>query len=373
MVEKNKNNFLKKAFNTSVLQKSRMQWVDYLRGIAIILVVYRHVLLGIQDSGIKTPTILETANMVFFSFRMPLFFILSGIFINGSLKKRTIKQFITDKFEGLLYPYFIWVFIQITLQILLSKYTNASRSFIDYSYIFYQPANLDQFWYLPALFNATIIYVLIKTQLKAKWWMLLLIAIGFYYLSPHVQYASSMLSDWMEFFIFFAIGDIISAAFFHPITQKILKNPYTLLVLIPIFGITQYFYLSNVQPYDPLMRGHLIFLLIALIGCFSMTVLAFRLQHWNILTFLRVLGFHSLYIYVMHVMIAAFVRAICTRVFGIHNSVLLLMIGIFFGVTIPVMIYNLLIKDNVGWFLFTFRKKKQNIETERPLKPAIAH
>jgi fucose 4-O-acetylase-like acetyltransferase len=362
--------FFSKAFNLPVLEKSRMQWVDYLRGIAIVLVVYRHVLLGIQDSGIATPRGLETANMIFFSFRMPLFFILSGIFISGSLKKRTVKQFVTDKFEGLLYPYFIWVFIQITLQIILSKYTNASRSFIDYTYILYQPAKLDQFWYLPALFNATIVYVLIKEKLKATWWMQLIFGICFYYLSPRLQF-SSMLADWMEFYIFFALGDIISVLFFKPATQNFLKSPYTLLLLIPVFGITQFFYLSYVHPYDPLMRGHLIFLLIALIGCLSMTVLAFKLQTWNILKFLRVLGFHSLYIYVMHVMIAALSRAVCTRFLGIHNPEILLPVGIFFGVTIPVMVYNLFIYNNTFWFLFLFRRKKKNTSTVSEKTPAV--
>jgi fucose 4-O-acetylase-like acetyltransferase len=74
-----------KAFNLSVLQKSRLQWVDYLKGIAILMVVYRHVLLGIERSNIHIPDSLVNANMVFYSFRMPLFFILSGMFISSSI------------------------------------------------------------------------------------------------------------------------------------------------------------------------------------------------------------------------------------------------------------------------------------------------
>ena len=76
---------LARLFNTSILTKSRYPWVDYLRGIAIMLVVYRHVLIGIQRSNLSVPQVLEDANMLFFSFRMPLFFILSGIFISGSI------------------------------------------------------------------------------------------------------------------------------------------------------------------------------------------------------------------------------------------------------------------------------------------------
>jgi uncharacterized membrane protein YcfT len=116
------------------------------------------------------------------------------------------------------------------------------------------------------------------------------------------------------------------------------------------------------------------FLAIALIGCLSMFVLAFRLQTWNILRFLRVLCFHSLFIYVMHVIVAAFVRSILTRYFGLHNPEILLLCGIIAGVTIPVIVYNLLIKDNVGWFLFSLRKpqKKQPGPSGPGSGPAVA-
>jgi fucose 4-O-acetylase-like acetyltransferase len=170
--------WISKAFNTSILEKNRLAWVDYLRGIAILLVVYRHVLLGLEHTNLVIPASLVNANMIFYSFRMPLFFILSGIFINGSIARRPLKKLIFTKFENLLYPYLVWSFIQVTLQILLSQFTNSNRTVLDYTYILYQPRALDQFWYLPALFNATIVYLLIKTKLHAPNWLQLLIGFG---------------------------------------------------------------------------------------------------------------------------------------------------------------------------------------------------
>jgi fucose 4-O-acetylase-like acetyltransferase len=340
-----------KAFNLPVLKENRWPWVDYLRGIAIILVVYRHVLIGIERSGISIPVSLVDANMIFFSFRMPLFFILSGIFINSSIAKRTIKQLIFIKFENLLYPYLIWSFLQITVQILFSNFTNANRSLIDYTYILYQPRNLDQFWYLPALFNTTIIYILIKTKLKAPIWLQFIFGLIFYFLSPYIL-DISMISDWMQFYIFFALGDAISKFFFKDSTQRFLKRELTFLFIIPIFILTQIYYLNyNI--------GQLEFLLIALIGCLSMFVVAFQMQRWNILAILRVFGYHSLYIYVMHVFAAAFARIIMEHLLGIYDPVILLITGIFFGITIPVIFYNLLIKDNILWFLFSLRKRHE--------------
>ena len=347
---KTKKNFLHrvlaKAFNTAILQKDRMAWVDYLRGIAILLVVYRHVLLGLQRSDLTVPQALVSANMVFYSFRMPLFFILSGIFIGGSILKRSLGRLIYIKFENLLYPYLIWSFIQVSLQILLARYTNADRTLRDYLLILYQPRGLDQFWYLPALFNTTVLYLVIKVKLHPPAWTQLALGGVLYFLSPWCQ-AISMISDPMEFYIFFALGDTVSNLFFHEKTQAFLKNPYTLLGVTPVFVATQIYYLSRPQV------NQIEFLLIALIGCFSMFVLAFRLQELRLAPFLRVLGFHSLFIYVMHVIIAAFTRVVLTRALGLHQPVLLLILGITVGVTLPVIIYNLWIKDNFLWFLMT--------------------
>jgi fucose 4-O-acetylase-like acetyltransferase len=344
-----------RAFNTSVLLKSRLAWVDYLRGIAIVLVVYRHVLLGIQNSGMTLPPAYLNANIMFFSFRMPLFFILSGIFISGSLSRKSLGRIIYSKFELLLYPYLIWATVQITLQISASAYTNAHRTGFDYLYIFYQPKDIDQFWYLPALFNSTVVYLLTKTKLKLHGWMQILLGLVLYFLSPFCRQVS-MMSDWMEFYIFFAIGDTFSTYFFHDKFQAFLKNRYTLPALLPVFLITQFYYLHLyiTSPGNDVNLG--LFLPIALFGCLTMCALAYRLQAWNILRFLRVLGYHSLYIYVMHVIVAAFVRVLLTRVFGLHEPIALLFIGIALAATLPVMIYNLFIFEKPLFFLFALHR-----------------
>jgi fucose 4-O-acetylase-like acetyltransferase len=362
-----KSSLVAKAFNLPLLTIQRLAWVDYLKGIAILLVVYRHVLIGIQRSVANAqahgsdiadvPAYLERANMIFFSFRMPLFFILSGIFISGSLAKRTLRQVLGIKFENLMYPYFIWVFLQVTLQIVLSANTNSNRSLIDYTYIFYQPRALDQFWYLPALFNTTAIYLLVKTYLKPPAWGQLLVGAALYFFSPLVHNIS-MIADWMEFYIFFALGDAIATFFFRDTTQRFLSNPYSLLLITPIFFLTQVWYLAH--PTEP---GKADFLAIALIGCLSMFIFSFRMQSWNILSFLRIIGYHSLYIYVTHVFIAGLSRIVFTKFLHINNPFVLLLSGILFGITIPIIFYNLLVVDGPLWFLFSYHKHKRQPRT----------
>ncbi|HLI93348.1 MAG TPA: acyltransferase, partial [Puia sp.] len=281
-----------RAFNTAVLQKNRLAWVDYLRGIAILLVVYRHVLLGIQNSGYVLPAAYLNANIMFFSFRMPLFFILSGIFISGSLARKSLGRIVYSKFELLLYPYLIWATVQITIQIFASHYTNANRTAFDYLYIFYQPEKIDQFWYLPALFNSTIVYLFTKTKLNLRGWMQLLLGLTLYFLSPLCSQVS-MMSNWMEFYIFFAIGDTMSTFFFREKVQAFLNHRFTFPALFPVFLLTQFYYLHLYLTSPNNIVPLYLFLPIALFGCLTMCTLAYRLQSWNVLRFLRVLGYHS--------------------------------------------------------------------------------
>ncbi|HEU4472171.1 MAG TPA: hypothetical protein VFR58_13860, partial [Flavisolibacter sp.] len=211
--------------------------------------------------------------------------------------------------------------------------------------------------------------LLTKVRLGVGPRLQLLIGTGLYFLGPYCREVS-MMSDWMEYYIFFAIGDAITGFFFRPSTQQFLKNAWVFLLAIPVFALTQLHYLDNyylnngsVYYFDDQL-GRLEFLPIVFIGCFSMFVLAFRLQIWNVLSFIRVLGFHSLQIYVMHVIVSAFVRTILTKYFGIFNPYVLLLSGIAAGVLIPVAVYNLLIKDNIGWFLFTPRKPRKSVAAE---------
>ena len=364
-------NVFTKAFGLPLLEKKRLNWVDYLRGIVVILVVYHHARVGIERSGVEVPEYLITANIIFYSFRIPLFFFVSGIFFGVTLKKLSTSKFITIKFENLLYPYLVWSFIQITAQILLSDYTNSNRTVSDYLYIFYQPRMLDQFYYLPALFNVTMVCLIIKKYIRPNAVMHLLIA-GLFYMAAHQFEKISIIADWMIFYMFFAIGDVLSNYFFRSSFQNVFSKLSSFLIVLPIFAAVQFVYLkldigqsviSNadgspapvLSPLE-LFFDKLIFLGIVLVGCFTVMTLSFQLQKWKVLSYLRVIGYHSLHIYVMHVLIIGFVRVVMKNVLNIYDPIALLMGCIVVGVITPILFYNLVVRTKWGWFLFHFRK-----------------
>jgi fucose 4-O-acetylase-like acetyltransferase len=357
----------------------RLSWIDYARGIAIILVTYRHVFEGSKAAGIPAENypFLEYLNIFLYSFRMPLFFIISGIFISSSFKKKGLARYIEGRARMLLYPYFVWGTLQLTLQMLFTKYTNGHPTASSYLHLFYLPREIAQFWYLYALFNVSILYVLTK-QLKFKAWHNIIIGIVFFYLSELVyQYNFNIgfVSDILHNYIFFAIGDFVSGYLLDRKNHKYFESGKTLLVMfIPFILVQAYFLLENlnhntqkymyVEYYQPF-----IFLLIAIIGCAFIINLTFYLQKKGVMKWLTYVGRHSLYIYVGQVMAFASLRILLSKVLGIENVAVIIISGIIVGVCIPLLLYRLAVKFNMRW-IFTL-EKEDSTKVEKPLPESV--
>jgi fucose 4-O-acetylase-like acetyltransferase len=305
-----------------------------------------------------------------------LFFIFSGIFTGLSLVNKSVKNILWNKFNLLFYPYLIWSAIQITLQIIFSSYTNSDGTYMDYLYIFYQPKRLAHFWYLPALFNASLVFVLIKSRFKIRATHHLLLGILFFLLAPFVN-SISMMSNWMRFYIFLVLGDILAFTILKNEVQERFRKPVYFLALVPLFVIAQYYYfhvigvrsLENDSAsfqinYLAYISRELGFLMISLTGCATFILLALLIGNRNRWKWLRIIGFHSLYIYIMHVIVVGFMRLVFMKLFGVDNYLILLLISVVFGVSVPILFYNIIGKKYL-WFLFsTKRDQKEQSRTK---------
>ncbi|HEY0273111.1 MAG TPA: acyltransferase [Chitinophaga sp.] len=363
-----------KFWNKDILQNSRLPWIDYARGIAILLVLYRHIYEGITRAGIGNGqyAYLEHANIIFYSFRMPLFFIMSGVFVRKSLQKRSVGALIKNKFNILLYPYLLWCVIQITLQILLNKYVNADRGLIDYGYIFVYPRRIDQFWYLYALFNVSALYILTSQLLKLRIWQQLILGFAMYMLSSYVSIHHidlGFLHDILRFYGFFALGDLISEKLLDKSMYKYYSSWRAFLVLLPVFAVSQYYFLHKnlqmggnmyVEEYEPLL-----FAVISMAGCAFMVNIAFLLQRYAVLKVLRIVGFHSLYIYVSHVLVASACRIVLVKVLGIQSVPLLLVICLIFAAVIPILLYRTAMYFG-AWWLYSLERPREQKSAATP-------
>jgi fucose 4-O-acetylase-like acetyltransferase len=64
----------------------RFQWVDTAKGTGIILVVYGHVIRGLHSAAIVSEQMFYFSDTLVYSFHMPLFFVLAGLFFTRSIK-----------------------------------------------------------------------------------------------------------------------------------------------------------------------------------------------------------------------------------------------------------------------------------------------
>src|SRR5687767_4607121 len=86
----------------------RIDWVDYAKGIGIVLVVFGHVWGGLRQASVYIPpATFHFVDSFIYSFHMPLFFFLSGLFIERSASRET-STFITTKLRTIVYPYVLW-------------------------------------------------------------------------------------------------------------------------------------------------------------------------------------------------------------------------------------------------------------------------
>ncbi|MFM9909914.1 MAG: acyltransferase family protein [Chitinophagaceae bacterium] len=352
-------------FNSrKILSRSRHPWIDYARGISIILVCFRHIFGGVmtEEKVVSNYPVLEYINIFFFSFRMPLFFIVSGIFFKLSLGKKGTGNFIKNRAQTILYPLIVWGAIHITIQLIFPSYVNANRQPYDYFKLLYQPRSVEQFWYLNALFFVSILYTLVNVYARLNSVRQLGLGILLYAIAGYLHMNSielGFITDVFFFYFFYAVGDIASDFMLNPENYKKIASFKTLLFIIPFFIVIQHYFtvlnITNkndyyVQNYQPAL-----FALAALVGGSFVICVSFLLQKLDKLRFLRVIGYHSLYIYVTNLMVTAATRVIMVRFFHINDVGLLLLAGTITGIVIPIVFYNIAVRMG-AWWLYTLKK-----------------
>ncbi len=362
-----------KIFNTkSILTEKRWVWIDSDKGISIILVGFGHCLATLQNHGLDLNSypLITYLSVFLYGFRMPLFFIVSGIFISGGLKKKGLNGYSVYRADTIFYPLLVWGIIEITLSLLTSRFTHNNTTISNYFDLLIDARKTGHFWYLNALFFISVLYAFTRIALKIKPAKQFILGLALYAVSAyiHINYLNAgSLTDIFEYYIFFSIGDLISNTVLDQENVRRFSSFKIFFPLLAVFLILQYrFTQYNMQggPDGINYVEHqmpLFFLVEALVGCTISVNFSFLLQKYNALRFLRVIGFHSLYIYCMQIIVMTITRTILLNFLKITNVPLLVTVIWTSGVVIPIVIYNLCMKFNM-WWLFTFKKPKPKIQ-----------
>jgi len=157
------------------MDNKRIEYIDALKGFAIFLVIWGHIIIQLGSYP-------NTTYSIIYSFHMPLFFIISGFFFKSSLKL-TPKDFLSKKSFQLLYPWFLWCIIL--------GIDQASSHYLDNRTFLFKIITVFNrwFWFLRELWLSYVITYICYRFLK-KGYLVAIIGILFVILIPFLKIQS---------------------------------------------------------------------------------------------------------------------------------------------------------------------------------------
>ena len=268
----------------------RIQWVDSAKGIGILLVIIGHTQMT------------ENIHALIYAFHLPLFFLLSGIFLFS--KERPMQEELVKKAKGLMIPYFwfnlilfLFDWIKNTLEAKAASASVADTNLFSFANGLLTGDRMDAYlWFLPCLFFAQFI-LLFFTQSKKH---LLYVASGSAFVGIAINHFIGQplpmsLDAACIAATFIAIGVYIR-------DMKFKLPPYAYLVALAIFLACHYLNLrytdySGIDMFDCRYGNFLYFFGAAFAGIFLVIALVQRFPNSKFLTYF---GRNSLLIYCSH-------------------------------------------------------------------------
>lgn len=322
------------------MDKPHVNWVDHAKGIGIVLVVYGHVSDGLFRAGIPfSETAFRIPYDAIYTFHMPLFFFLSGLFFPASWRRRGSLGLILNKVDTIVYPYVVWSLIQGLVEVALSRYTNHQTTLAQILSFPWHPR--QQFWFLYALFFVFVAACIAYRWLPPRWRpLILLLAVVAFVQKDHVP-------RWITMYylaansVFFFIG----AALPRLAEKSYRLGAGALLASLLAFAAVQaaFLFARPMLP-QPWFNTALLAVGVVSIAC-VVAASSWSSQRGGV--WLALLGKHSLAIFLMHTLAASGVRIILHKFVGNDDLVLHLALGTLIGLGAPLIAVILLERWNV--------------------------
>src|SRR5690606_791284 len=91
----------------------RLDWMDFLRGLSILLVVLHHSTQIVSERVDELPEVFVFISNFFAPYRMPMLMFLSGLLVAGSLQ-RPAGEYLWGKVRRILWPIIVWTLIYVS-------------------------------------------------------------------------------------------------------------------------------------------------------------------------------------------------------------------------------------------------------------------
>src|SRR6202012_5917841 len=213
---------------TGESSSSRVDWVDYAKGICIIMVVMMHSVLGVElaagDTGFMHPLVAFAK-----PFRMPDFFLISGLFLPLVID-RDWRTYLDRKVAHFAYFYVLWV----TIQFGFKAPGFAAESGWAHAGYLYLESFVEPFGTLWFIYLLPIFFVVTKATRRMP--PLLIWGVAALLESAHIVTGWTAIDEFCARFVYFYSGYLF-AGYVFAMSDRARAHPRLALAALAIWAI----------------------------------------------------------------------------------------------------------------------------------------
>jgi uncharacterized membrane protein YcfT len=298
--------------------KARVDWVDYAKGICIVMVVMMHSVLGVELAAGETG-FMHYVVMFAKPFRMPDFFMISGLFLPLVID-RDWRTYLDRKVVHFAYFYTLWVTIQFGFKApAFAAETSWGHVGLEYLESFIDPFGTLWFIYLLPIFFVVI--KLTRSLPPALVW-----GIAALLESTHVATGWTVIDEFCARFVYIYTGYLF-ADYVFALSNRARAYPW-----LALAGLAVWASINGGLVALGLSEWPGISLLLGLSGACAIVTIGtlFARMHW--LNFLRFCGEHSIVIYLAFFLPMASTRTLLLKTAIIHDIGLVSLIVTIVGI-----------------------------------------
>jgi uncharacterized membrane protein YcfT len=281
----------------------RVDWVDYAKGICIVMVVMMHSVLGVEKAAGDTGFMHA---LVTFAkpFRMPDFFLISGLFLSVVID-RDWRTYLDRKVVHFAYFYLLWAAVQFGFKA-PGFAAESSWAHVGYLYLesFIEPFGTLWFIYLLPIF-------FVVTKLTRRISPLAIFVVAALLESAHVVTGWTVIDEFCARFVYFFAGYWL-AGYVFGLSDRARGNPALALVALVLWAAINGVLIEYGYSERPVIS-----LALGLAGASAIIVVGTLLARMRWIDFLRYCGEHSIVIY-----LAFFLPMAATRTLLLKTGVI---------------------------------------------------
>jgi len=266
--------------------QDRVAWVDYAKGICILLVVMFHTV-NHYEAAVGAEGWMRW--IVDFSkpFRMPDFFLISGLFLSRTINSN-LTTYIDKKVVHFAYFYLLWLGLTLLVTDHDALRSNPVEFLKLYGWNILQPTGVLWFVHMLAVF-----FVITRMLRGVPKWAVMAVAAGLQiaHQALWIDTPSFAINRLMDYYVFFFLGYAISGLVFD-VADRAKARPWVTVSILAGWGLCNY-WLTQHKLHDLPVYG----LFMGLAGALAVIEIGALLSKWKSARFLRYCGQNSIVIY----------------------------------------------------------------------------